>query len=410
MARQGAAVKEPRLLPPMSSTRRSRAALALLAAAVPACTAADNLSSAEILAELDQIVRIEGSGAELAVRYEERARVSRWYLRSPLTQPVRWPLMVLFGRTVEDELPNPARHVRELLVELPDEVGGDLLVGALAAVRFGWIGELEQNAQSRLVAIDGLAAVAQDLGLELFRGDFDRFGAPVDPARLAAARAGVSAGRPEARGDAAWTEVEATPYATALAQLTAQPLEGSLDRLRLLEEVTALYAAERADAVRPAAGAALRAALGHVVEGLLLRVVAERTRDHVELRLCAMEQVRRLGGPGAVPLLLAVMAAPPAQIARGESRYDPEPLVQLRLIHYCGQLRPPLAHTAVTLPGRRGWVVDSPADFLAYTVLDQDDYYSKLRVPALLALTWSLQRERLDPDVGWVREWREQRR
>jgi hypothetical protein len=36
-------------------------------------------------------------------------------------------------------------------------------------------------------------------------------------------------------------------------------------------------------------------------------------------------------------------------------------------------------------------------------------YYSKLRTPALVALTWSLRRPRFDPDPGWVSAWRQQR-
>jgi hypothetical protein len=387
-----------------------RAVAVALAAAAAGCTAADNLSSAEILAEIDQIVSIEGSGDATEIAYAPRARVAAWYVKSVMTQPLRWPLVWVFGHTGEVALDNPARHVRELMVELPDEVGGDLLVGAVAASRLAWIVEFERTAQNRLVALDGLAAIAIDLGLELFRGDFGRFDAPVDAERVAAARAGVQAGRPASRGTAPQDAARLQPYGDALARLTAAPLPDRVERLRLLEEVTALYADETDGSIRPAVGAALRAAIGHVVEGALLRIVAGRAHEQVDLRLCAMEQVRRLGGPAAVPLLLAKMAASPTQTAAGEPRYDPHPHVRLRLIHYCGQLRPPLADTAVELTGRKGWLVDSPADFLAYTVLSETAHYSKLRTPALVALTWSLQRPRVDADVAWVSEWRERRR
>jgi hypothetical protein len=37
--------------------------------------------------------------------------------------------------------------------------------------------------------------------------------------------------------------------------------------------------------------------------------------------------------------------------------------------------------------------------------LNQQAYYSKLRTPALVALTWSLQRPHLDPDPAWVGQW-----
>jgi hypothetical protein len=107
--------------------------------------------------------------------------------------------------------------------------------------------------------------------------------------------------------------------------------------------------------------------------------------------------------------MLAVMAASPAQRARNEPRFDPDPLVQLRLIHYCGQLQGELATTEVTLPGRKEWDSVAPVDFLANTVLTEQMYYSKLRTPALVALTWSLRRPRFDPDPGWVSAWRQQR-
>ena len=166
--------------------------------------------------------------------------------------------------------------------------------------------------------------------------------------------------------------------------------------------------AEPVAEVRAIARDAVRAALRHMIEGLLLEIVQGRGRDTVDLRLCTMEQIRRLGGPRVVPLLLAVMARSPAEQARQEVSYDPD--VQLRLIQYCGQLRGELADTVVQLPGRLGYEVASPRDFLAITILNEKDLYSKLRTPALVALTWSLQRPRLDPDPAWVRQWREQRR
>jgi hypothetical protein len=390
------------------SRRIPRALVFAFATLGAGCTAADSLSSAEILTELDQIVRVEGSGDATEIGYAKRAAISPWYMRNVLTQPVRWPLMWIFGRSTQAELESPERHVRELVVELPDEVGGDLTTGALAVSRLGWIAEFERNAQTRLAALDALAAIAGDLGLELFRGDFQRFDSAPDPERIAVARASVQASRTAARGDERWDEARLRPYGEALSRLTEAPLPERDERLRLVEDLTALYTEERERAALPAVATALRAAIGHVVEAALLRVVTERTPEDVDLRLCAMEQVRRLGGPAVVPLLLAKMAASQAQVALGQPRYDGEPLVRLRLIHYCGQLREPLASTSVQL--RRGWVADTPAEFLAYTALSESAYYSKLRTPALLALTWSLQRPQLETDVGWVNQWRESRR
>jgi hypothetical protein len=393
-----------------SCSRLSAAALAAAFACVSGCSVADNLSADEILTEVDAIVRLDGSGSGTRLRYEPEAEVSRWYTRALVMQPVRWPMIWLFGRTAPAELENPTGHVRDLLRELPDEIGSDLVLGAKAAIRCGWIAELDGNVHSRLVAIDGLAAAAIALDVPLFTGDLRRFFAPDDAAALAAARAGLQAGRPEVRSEQMAGTTALTPYADALQRLTAAPLADGIARLQLLEEMTALYVAERDAAIRPRVGDAVRGALRHVLEGALMRIVVDRAQDQVDLRLCAMERIRGLGGPRTVPLLLAAMAATPAQKARGESLFDPDWLVQLRLIHYCGQLRGELATTTVQLPGRQGFELVAPVDFLAVTILTQDDYYSKLRTPALAALTWSLQRPRLDPDIAWVREWHEQRR
>jgi hypothetical protein len=388
--------------------------LVLGALAASGCTVADNLSSSEMLHELDRIVRIESaasgaSGTTRRVRYERHAAVSTWYVRAALLWPIAPVLGFCFGRTTERDLPNPAQHVRELLRELPDETGSDLLTNALAAIRLGWIAELETSSQSRVVGIDGLATIATRLELPLF-ADFERLGRILDADSLAAARAGFAVGRPEARSPDLASPAHLQPYVDAVTRLTALPLATGYDQLLLLDELIVAYAKEPDATIRPAIGAAVRAAITHAIEHILLRIVQSRATEFVDLRLCAMEQIRRLGGPRAVPLLLAVMAASPGMRARGEKLYDPDHVVQLRLIRYCGQLRGELVTTVVRLPGREGWEVPSPADFLAITILTQPDYYSKLRTPALVALTWSLQKPRLDPDPSWVREWREGRR
>ncbi len=391
------------------SPGRAAVGCATLVALAASCSVAGNLSAPEILRELDAIVRIDGSGADRTVKYAERATVSSWYARSLLLLPLRGPLVFVFGGRSEQPLESPAAHVRELLRELPYKLGEELVLAAQASVRLGWIAELETNAQSRVVAIDGLTQLAIDLQLPLFGGDFQRFGAPANPEQLAQARAGVNLGRPEVRTGDRWNATALRPYGEAVTQLAAAPLDNPIARLLLLEEVTQLRATENEPSMQPLVDAALRAAMGHVIEGALLRIVQGRAAEYVDLRLCAMEQVRRLGGPRAVPLLLAVMVASPVQHARGDSRYDSDPLVQLRLIHYCGQVRGEIAAAVVELPGRKDWQVQSPLDFLATTILNERAHYSKLRTPALVALTWSLQRPRLDPDPTWVRTWREGR-
>lgn len=397
----------------MIATRhRRRAALAAGFAGLAllgGCSVADNLSAGEILEEIDAIVRIEGTGDDRRIDYLERVQVSSWYMRAFLLVPVRGVLAWTFGRRQEVTLEHPSAHVRELLRELPDETGADLLTCAYSVSRFGWLAELDRNPETRVLALDGLAAMSGQLGLEPFAADFDELMVPADQEALALARAGVLAGRPEARAGAAWPDASLEPYRDALATLTGRPLDGWAERLLLIEDLSALRAAENDRRVRPWIDAALRAALRHGIAGVLLRAVQSREPRLAEVRMCAMEQIRRLGGPRVVPLLLAVMASSPAQLARGDSRFDPDPLVQLRLIHYCGQLSRDLAETAVRLPGRADWEATAPVDFLANTVLGEQEYYSRLRTPALVALAWCLRRERLDPDPNWVRAWREQR-
>src|SRR5262245_4573156 len=131
-----------------SSIARAFACAALLASS--GCSVADNLSSGEILTEIDDIVR-PPDGQQL--KYAERAQVSSWYMRFFLFVPIRGALGFVFGRTHEEELENPVAHVRELMRELPDETGGDLITCAQAATRFAWVAEFEKNAQSRVVAV-----------------------------------------------------------------------------------------------------------------------------------------------------------------------------------------------------------------------------------------------------------------
>lgn len=397
----------------MSMARRKRAfgaVLALLALGGGAgCTVADNLSAREILGELDAIVVVQEAAGEREIRYRTRAPVSSWYARAFFLMPFRAGLVWLLGGTSEQDLRQPRAHVRVLVEELPDEVGADPVLAALAMSRMGWLAELETNAQSRRVALDSMARVARALALPLFDGDFARLYRPVDAEAFLAARATLAEAAARA-GDVPPDERSRQATVAALAELVRAPVDSGVGRLRLLEDLTGWWLELPDRDLRQQVGAAVRIALQHVLEGLLLRIVEGRAPELVDLRLCAMEHIRAFGGPRSVPLLLAVMSNTAAQFARGESRFDPDPLVQLRLIHYCGQLGGPDARVAVTLPTRRGVVPLSPQDFLATTVLNERAHYSKLRVPALEALSWSLGRPRLDPDPAWVREWRDQRR
>lgn len=378
-----------------------------MAAVLPSCSVAVGLSSGELLEELDAIVRIDGTGSERKIAYAERVRVSSWYMHNAMLIPVRAPAAWLFGRRTEMKLENPGQHVRELLEELPDETGSSLTASAAATSRFGWLAELDRNPQTRILAIDGLSRICQQLALKPFGGVFRELSTPIDPEALSLARIGIRTSRPSARGQDAGT---LEPYRDALAQISSAPLPRWDERLMLVEDIGVLLANETDERARPWLTTALQKSIEHCVRGVLLGTIKDRDSRWIEVRLCAMEQIRRLGGPRTVPLMLATMAASPQERAQDISWFDPDPLIQLRLIHYCGQLSGELANKVVSLPGRQEWEATTPNDFLVRTVLTERDYYSKLRTPAIVALSWSLGRKKIDPDPAWVRKWNEERR
>lgn len=425
----------------MTPSRRSgvaaATAIALLAATpLGGCSAAANLSADELLKEVDGIVRVEGAAPDYRIGYLERVETTSWFRRAfgvwldvlfevVLLNPL---LDALDGDDEDDErddasdlaissgqfrslppkLEMPIEHVRELLRELPDEVGDDLRFAGLAGSRFGWIAHYDIHPLSRIVALDGLLAVASATGLRLFQGDLARLGFVAESPELAAACARVRAQRPQRNEPAPAGDRAA--YLVDLAAAVASPRQAAFDRIQLVETLTEALLAEADDGARDATANALRAAYAHLVERLLVDLAQSREAEDVDLRLCAMEHVRRLAGPRGVPLLLAVMAADAAQASRGEPQYDPDPLVRLRLIHYCGQLRGDLVDATLALAGRGGSSPATPADFLAVTALTETAYTSRLRTPAITALSWALQRPRVDHDLAWVREWRQGRR
>lgn len=368
------------------------------------CSVADNLSGPEILQEIDGIVRVRGRGGERAIEYAGEADVSAWYTRFWLFQPVLPLFTIPFGSTARETLLNPAQHVRDLLRELPDEVGADLELAALSCTRLGWITQLESNGYDRLLALDAMAAVMQELDVDVFPARLEELTLSAEPASVARAMAAFELGRPRSRRERTMGP-ERGAYLAALVTLVERPLPAGWRRLELAEELTDAWRAETDAELRAATGLALRRSLAHVFVGSLLRALDGRSPETLELRLCAMEHVRRFAGPRGTHLLLAYMAATPEQVRTNEPRYDPDPLVRLRLVHYCGQLRGELADFALRLSNREAWEAVSPREFLATLILQEDQLYSKLRLPALVALTWSLGRPRLDPDTNWVQQW-----
>ncbi|MCB9878549.1 MAG: hypothetical protein H6835_13210 [Planctomycetes bacterium] len=392
----------------MKPLHRAMTGAVLTAFSLAACTSTSPLSAIEALDDLDAIVKLQEVGGVRSLRYEEKVDRSAWYLRAPFFSPIRFLLRWTLPNRARETLDHPSASTRELLRTLPDKTGRDLLVCGAAGSRYAWLAELDQSPETRVLAIDGLAGVCRDLDLPLFAGSVEELCEPLSAERLDLALTGLRAAAPETRADREVSEPELVPYRDALAAITARPLEDWATRIILVDDLTRLLGAEHDDRARPWVIDALRAAIGHCTRGVLLRTVQGRDPQFAEVRLCAMQQIRGLGGPSMVPLLLASMAASPEERARGEPLFDPDSLIQLRLIHYCGQLDAEQAKAVVRLPGRQDWETSSPAEFLARTVLNEQSYYSKLRIPALIALTWCLGRKGVDADPAWVREWLEQ--
>jgi hypothetical protein len=354
-----------------------------------ACSGVYFMDNEAVLEELDGLVRLEGAGAQRRVVYTADAAAS--------------------GVVQE----NTGAYVRELVMALPGTMEDgwiyrqSLVARARGCSRLLWLAELDENPLTRIYALDGLSRLCVQLTLPLFEGDLGASTAPLDAAAAERAREVLREAAAAGRGaDGALPAPQA--FKEALASLTSQPLSSYVDRHVLVEDLTALVESEPDPAGRAWAEASLRSAIGHGVRGALLRAVQGRTRRLAVVRLAAMEQIRRLGGPRTVPLLLAAMAASPAEQQAGLPAFDTDTLVKLRLIHYCGQLGPDLRKAVVRLPGRQDWEATSPVEFLARTILSERAYYSQLRTPALVALTWSLGRPQLDPDPAWVRAWLDQ--
>ncbi|MCK5943862.1 MAG: hypothetical protein KAI24_17895, partial [Planctomycetes bacterium] len=259
----------------MSRARRALAGLLMLLPAMAGCTVADVLSSGEILEELDEIVRIDGSGEDRRVVYANEAMLSRDFMRMVLLAPIRTPLALMFGRRSMRELDNPGAHVRELLRELPDETDGDLLTCAAACSRFAWMAELDDNPLTRIRSIDGLSRISRQLGLLPFEGDFTELAMPLDVAAADRARAILRAARPEVRTETGQVAVP-DAYRSALETVTSRPLGSYADRIVLVEDLGALFDQEPDATARAWVGDALRAAMSHCVRGVLLRSIQGR--------------------------------------------------------------------------------------------------------------------------------------
>jgi hypothetical protein len=381
--------------------------------AVPACSIS-NLSVPMALRDLDAAVEVRGVGVDQSVSYRTEvvatAGIARWWLLKPIRPVLLW----IFGERVPRTVENPSEYVRDLLTVLGDKATSDPLLCAELVQRFVRIAMLDPSALNRIVAIDGLARIAELRGVELL-GTVAQ-----DGVVLAAPERGeewlerFAALRPAARQPigSALDEEQRAAYVSAMAGLVERPLPHWSQRLALAVDLAHAVRDERQTDLRVAAGAALAKAVEHAVRWAVLESLAGRDPEWVEVRVRALEALRSSGGPDSMPLLLALLAASPEAIAAGTPQFEEAEPMRLRLIRLCGQLDEARALRSVSLPMRGSWERVAPAEFLARTALVGDPYSSAFALPAREALAVCLNRttsdlagdlERIGED--WVAAW-----
>jgi hypothetical protein len=366
-----------------------------------------NLSYAEVVGELDSVVRFEGTGNARRLVYQDEPLVSPWYLRFTLFYPLRPVLRgILGGRPSPSKVVNPSGHARELVAVLGDKAGSDLQACAHALQRLVPIAELDASPLNRVTALDAMSCVAGSLRLPLLGEMVAPEAWPAVPTQEAEWIAALRDSRPAVRPpELPLLEAPARRrYADAIAGLSRRPLAAPGQRLALVQELGDALAGERDPELVEPTAAALRAALGHCLRWTVIDALQGQEPALADVRLQAAAILHRDGGPDAVPTILALMAASPEQVREGVPRFDPHPLVLLRLVHMCGQLDAERAARSVRLPGRAAWEPVAPLDFLADLVLRGTARWSGLRTVAHEALCRCLGRP-VDYELEWVERW-----
>jgi hypothetical protein len=183
--------------------------------------------------------------------------------------------------------------------------------------------------------------------------------------------------------------------------------------LALVGDLGRAHADERDPGLEPVVRAALGHALRYAVQWAVVDAVQGQAPRWVDVRLRALDLLHRAGGPDSVPLLLALLINSKENKAAGLPDFDPDIMMQRRLIHLCGQLDRARAERSVHLPGREKWQAVAPAEFLAILAL-QDGFLEPTALPAREALARCTGRTRLalgedqDDAVDWVAEWRDE--
>jgi hypothetical protein len=380
---------------------------------IAACSVS-NLTYGMVVRDLDSAVVVEGTGPDQRLIYrtgvESTAGIARWTLLLPLRPILFWT----FGERVDRELENPSSYVRELIGVVGQKAGSNLLRCADTAQRLVRVAELDPAPLNRIVALDSIAAIAKVVGVDLLTGLVERGLQLEPPADGAQALERFTSMRPAQRTPPGGplSEDERALYGAALGVLSARPLPHWSQRLALVADLSNAVRDEQQPDMRVAAQAALRSALHHALQWAVIDAAAGRNVELIEVRIRAIEELHRSGGSDSVPVLLAMLAASPEQIAAGEPTFEDNDALRLRLVHLCGQLDPDRAVQICTFPGREAWQRIAPAEFLVRMALDGDPYYSPVAMPAREALAHCLRREHARPaedlDFGgedWIRVW-----
>lgn len=405
--------RQRRLLPRGRSNRCTRWILALSACLLAACSVS-NLTYGMVVRDLDSAVVVDGSGPDQRLVYKTEVEATAGIARWTLLLPLRPLLLGIFGERVDRELENPSSYVRELIGILSEKAGDNLLRCADSAQRLVRIAELDPAPLNRVVALDGIASMAKVLSVPLLAGVEERglrLDAPIDGAK---ALDRFTALRPAQRSPvgAPLSIEDRDAYVASIDALTNRALPHWSQRLALVADLSNAVRDEQQSELRSVANDGLKKALLHALQWAVLDAAAGRNPELIEVRLRAIEELHRSGGPDSVPLLLAILAASPDQIATGEPMFEDNDALRLRLVHLCGQLDPDRAVVSCVLRGRESWQQIAPAEYLVRMALDGDPYFSPVAMPAREAIAHSLRREHARPaedlDWGgedWIRVW-----
>lgn len=373
--------------------------LAIVCLAAPSCMSL--MSYDELRVEIDNVQRVEGSGAQQRLVWLDEAEVAAWYCKW-------WPTSMLFATKTTARLENPRQHLRDLWDLLLPELAGDLARCADVLPRLLRIVELAPSPLDKIVALRGLEGIARSLALDPVAGLTDPAGQPTVPTDLAPTLQAMRELRPAARAirGRELAPGERVTYAAAIGKLVAAPLPNWHERVAWVEDLALAWASEPDAELRATCERALRTAMRYAVQWAIVTAMQGRERPLVDVRLCAIDILHRAGGVDSVPLLLALLAGSgDAAASASLPQYDPDPVFRLRLIQLCGQLDFARARRVVRLPGREQALALAPVDVLAQLVLNEDPYSSPLRLPAQEALAHCLQRPQIAYDLEWVDAW-----